>query len=40
MKMELTNEKRKGYVFCALMVLVYWLYLLYLGYSLYRMVHV
>ena len=35
MKMELTNEKRKGYVVCALMILVYCLYLVYLGYSLY-----
>ena len=37
MKMELTNEKRKGYVVCALMILVSCLYLVYLGYSLYRM---
>ena len=27
MKMELTNEKRKGYVVCALMILVSCLYL-------------
>ena len=40
MKMELTNEKRKGYVVCALMILVSCLYLVYLGYSLYRMGHV
>ena len=39
MKMELTDEKRKGYVVCALMILVSCLYLVYLGYSLYRMVH-
>ena len=37
MKMELTDEKRKGYVVCALMILVSCLYLAYLGYSLYRM---
>ena len=37
MKMELTDEKRKGYVVCALMILVSCLYLVYLGYSLYRM---
>ena len=37
MKMELTNEKRKGYVVCALMILVSCLYLVYLEYSLYRM---
>lgn len=30
MKMELTNEKRKGYVVCALMILVSCLYLVYL----------
>ena len=36
MKMELTDEKRKGYVVCALMILVSCLYLAYLGYSLYR----
>ena len=36
MKMELTDEKRKGYVVCALMILVSCLYLVYLGYSLYR----
>lgn len=35
MKMELTDEKRKGYVVCALMILVSCLYLVYLGYSLY-----
>ena len=38
MKMELTNEKRKGYVVCALIdtgLLV--CILVYLGYSLYRM---
>ena len=34
MKMELTDEKRKGYVVCALMILVSCLYLAYLGYSL------
>ena len=34
MKMELTDEKRKGYVVCALMILVSCLYLVYLGYSL------
>lgn len=39
MKMELTDEKRKGYVVCALMILVSCLYLVYLGYSLYRMGH-
>lgn len=39
MKMELTAEKRKGYVVCALMILVSCLYLVYLGYSLYRMGH-
>ena len=33
MKMELTDEKRKGYVVCALMILVSCLYLAYLGYS-------
>ena len=33
MKMELTDEKRKGYVVCALMILVSCLYLVYLGYS-------
>ena len=31
MKMELTDEKRKGYVVCALMILVSCLYLVYLG---------
>lgn len=31
MKMELTNEKRKGYVVCALMILVSCLYLVYRG---------
>lgn len=30
MKMELTDEKRKGYVVCALMILVSCLYLVYL----------
>ena len=39
MKMELTVEKRKGFVVCALMILVSCLYLVYLGYSLYRMGH-
>lgn len=39
MKMELTDEKRKGYVVCALMILVSCLYLAYLGYSFYRMGH-
>ena len=33
MKMELTDEKRKGYVVCALMILVSCLYLAYLGHS-------
>ena len=40
MKMELTNEKRKGDRGCALMILVSCLYLVYRGYSLYRMGHV
>ena len=41
MKMELTNEKRKGYVVCALMILVSCLYLVYLGYSLYlSLIHI
>lgn len=31
MKMELTDEKRKGYVVCALMILVSCLYLVYFG---------
>ena len=39
MKMELTDEKRKGYVVCSFMILVSCLYLAYLGYSLYRMGH-
>ena len=39
MKMELTDEIRKGYEVCALMILVSWLSLVYLGYSLYRMGH-
>lgn len=40
MKMELADERRKGYVVCALMILLSGLYLVYLGYSLYRMGHV
>ncbi|KAA4248367.1 hypothetical protein F3D17_26790, partial [Bacteroides ovatus] len=36
---EYVDEKRKGYVVCALMILVSCLYLVYLGYSLYRMGH-
>ena len=39
MKMELTDEKRKGYVVCALMILVSCLYFGLFGVSL-RMGHV
>ena len=39
MKMELTDEKRKGYVVCALMKNIFCLSVSNLGYSLYRMGH-
>lgn len=40
MKMEWTDDKRKGYLVCGLMVLISCLYLFYLGYSLHSTGHV
>ena len=39
MTIQFTVEKTQGYVDCPLMNLVAGLYLVYLGYSLYRMGH-